>query len=60
MSRPEIPANRDLAALAPKVRAAVEAVLFAMAADGWKAKQFDTLRTADRQAFLFEIGRAHV
>jgi hypothetical protein len=57
MSRPEVPANRDLAALAPKVRVAVEAVLAAMAVDGWKAVQFDTLRTHDRQAFLFGKGR---
>ena len=57
MSRQEIPANRDLAALAPKVRLATEKVLAGMAAEGFKAKQYDTLRTQDRQAFLFGKGR---
>jgi len=52
-----VPTNRDLAALAPKVRIAAERVLAGMKADGFKCVQFDTLRTRDRQAFLFGKGR---
>lgn len=55
--RRDIPPVRDLAALAPAVRVAAERVLAGMVGAGWKAMPFDTLRTADRQAFLFGKGR---
>jgi peptidoglycan L-alanyl-D-glutamate endopeptidase CwlK len=53
----EVPVNRSLADLAPAVRVAAERVLAGMKADGFKCVQFDTLRSADRQNFLFGKGR---
>ena len=57
MSRLEVPATSDLAVLAPLVRTAVEAVLADMALGGFKAKVFETVRTPERQEFLFGKGR---
>lgn len=53
----EVPANRDVKVLAPAVQRALARVLARMAEEGHKAIQFDTLRTAERQAFLFGFGR---
>ena len=53
----EVPVNRNLADLAPAVQKAAERVLAGMRARGFKAVQFDTLRTAERQNFLFGKGR---
>lgn len=57
MKRLVIPANTSLDLLAPKVRLAADRVLAGMAAAGFKAVQFDTLRTNDRQGFLYGKGR---
>ena len=57
MTRIVVPANTNLADLAPVVRVRVELVFAGMAAAGLAAIQFDTLRSDDRQAFLFGKGR---
>lgn len=57
MSRLVVPPNRDLTVLAPKVQRAVTAILAGMTQAGFRAVQFDTMRTADRQAFLYGKGR---
>lgn len=57
MSRLMVPNQSDLSLLAPKVRAAVEAVLAEMATKGFRAKVFETVRTPARQEFLFGKGR---
>lgn len=57
MARTVVLPNRDLARLAPAVRVAAERVLASLAAEGHKAMAFDTIRSADRQAFLFGKGR---
>lgn len=57
MTPKEVPVNRSLADLAPAVRKAAERVLAGMKEDGFKCIQFDTLRTADRQSYLFGKGR---
>lgn len=53
----EVPANRNLADLAPAVRVAAERILAGMKERGFKAVQFDTLRTLERQSFLYGKGR---
>lgn len=55
----EVPAVRDLAVLAPKFRAAVERVLATMQGLGHDPIVFETLRTHDRQRFLFGFGREY-
>lgn len=52
-----VPATTDIAVLAPGVQGAVAAILAGMAQAGFKAIQYDTLRTKDRQAFLYGKGR---
>lgn len=58
MPRPaEVPVNRKIEDLAPKMQVACRSVLDGMKRRGFKAIQFDTLRTGDRQAFLAGKGR---
>jgi hypothetical protein len=58
MIRAGVPANTNLAALSPVVRRRIELVLAGMLAAGFRAVQFDTVRTVERQAFLFGKGRS--
>lgn len=53
----EVPVNRRIEDLAPKVQLACHSVLDGMKRRGFSAIQFDTLRTGDRQAFLAGKGR---
>lgn len=53
----EVPVNRDLNSLAPKVKQAAERVLAGMKDAGFKAIQFDCRRSTERQSFLFGKGR---
>lgn len=57
MPRIHVPAVTDLSVVAPKLREAVTRVLQGMKDDGWKPKVVETLRTSDRQQFLFGKGR---
>src|SRR5688572_5940877 len=51
----EVPRIWSLDGLAPKMRRAVEAVLFDMK----KERVFETLRTDERQRFLYGFGREY-
>lgn len=54
----EVPVERRLEVLAPAFRVAVEALLRDLEAEtGFKYRLFETLRTPERQAFLFGAGR---
>lgn len=53
----EVPVTRDLHVLAPKFRSAVERVLDTMRGLGHDTLVFETLRTHQRQAFLYGFGR---
>ena len=53
---PEVPVQRDLALLAPLFRKAVERTL-AKLAGGRMEWPFETLRTEDRQQYLYGFGR---
>lgn len=55
----EVPVTSRVTALAPKMQVAVEAIVKQMADLGHKAKVFETLRTAERQAFLYGFGRTY-
>lgn len=55
----EVPVTSRVTALAPKMQVAVEAIIKQMADAGHKAKVFETLRTAERQAFLYGFGRTY-
>jgi len=55
----EVPVTSRVTALAPKMQVAVEAIIKQMADLGHKAKVFETLRTAERQAFLHGFGRTY-
>lgn len=55
----EVPVISRVNALAPKMQVAVEAIIKGMADAGHKAKVFETLRTAERQAFLYGFGRQY-
>lgn len=55
----EVPVTSRVTALAPKMQVAVEAIINQMADAGHKAKVFETLRTAERQAFLYGFGRTY-
>lgn len=56
---PEVPVQRSLDICAPKFRAAVEAMMADLARDYPERKgfAFETLRTPERQAFLYGFGR---
>lgn len=49
----------SLLPLAPKFRAAVEAIVADMHAAGFKVRVFETLRTNERQEFLHGFGRLY-
>lgn len=55
----EVPVNRDLLVVAPKFRAALDKVLVLMRQDGFNPMVFETLRTNERQQFLFGFGRLY-
>jgi peptidoglycan L-alanyl-D-glutamate endopeptidase CwlK len=55
----EVPVTRDLHVLAPKFRSAIERVLDTMRGLGHNPIVFETLRTHDRQRFLFGFGREY-
>jgi peptidoglycan L-alanyl-D-glutamate endopeptidase CwlK len=55
----EVPCDRSLDSLAPKFRAGVEAVLAGMRARGLDAMVAETLRTPERQAYLYGFGREY-
>jgi peptidoglycan L-alanyl-D-glutamate endopeptidase CwlK len=54
---PEVPAIRTLDGLAPKFRAKVERLIDAMHAKGYDATIAESLRTDERQHFLYGFGR---
>lgn len=53
----EVPVERSMLGLAPQFRAAIERVLDRMRADGHDPLVFETLRTDERQAFIYGFGR---
>lgn len=53
----EVPRESRLELLAPRFRAAVEAVVADMQARGHAVRVFETLRTEERQAYLYGFGR---
>ena len=57
---PEVPVERSLAVCAPRFREAVEAMLRELEAqDTYQFLRFETLRTPERQAYLFGFGREY-
>lgn len=56
---PEVKVQGDPKLLAPKMQTAVAAILADMTAAGFKAKAFETLRTPERQSFLYGFGRKY-
>ena len=55
---PEVPVTRSLARCAPKFAAAVQAMMVRLAG-GLEERVFETLRTEERQAFLYGFGRTY-
>lgn len=55
----EVPVISRLNALAPKMQEAVTAIIKDMADQGFNARVFETLRTDERQAFLYGFGRQY-
>lgn len=55
----EVPVNADLQTLAPTFRACVGLVCADMVAWGYTPRVFETLRTDDRQRFLYGFGREY-
>lgn len=55
----EVPRVSSLDGLAPKFRKSVEAILTEMRAAGFKCRVFESLRTNERQAFLYGFGREY-
>lgn len=55
----EVPVDGRLSVLAPKMQVAVSNILTGMMNTGFKAKAFETLRTPERQAFLYGFGRKY-
>ena len=53
----EVPVESSLAGLAPRVAAAVTRIVARMEAEGHRPRVFETLRTIERQAFLYGFGR---
>jgi peptidoglycan L-alanyl-D-glutamate endopeptidase CwlK len=54
---PEVPVNSSLDGLAPKVRGAALRIVARMQEQGFAVRIFETLRTAERQSFLYGFGR---
>jgi hypothetical protein len=55
----EIPVNRSLDVLAPRFRARVHMVVAGMVGLGLDAYVFETLRTNERQSYLYGFGRRY-
>ncbi|MCO4101739.1 MAG: M15 family metallopeptidase [Gemmatimonas sp.] len=55
----EVPVQRSLDGLAPQFRAAVERVVARMRNDGHLPTVFETLRTEQRQSFIYGFGREY-
>lgn len=56
----EVPINRDLSVLAPKFRIKVERLITMLNTEhGKDAFVFETLRTTERQGFLYGFGRVY-
>ncbi len=55
----EVPVVSTMDGLAPEFRKAVERVVAGMKADGFAPRVFETLRTPERQAFLYGFGRTY-
>ena len=55
----EVPVISRVNAMAPKMQDAVLAIVKEMADAGHNAKVFETLRTEERQAFLYGFGRKY-
>ena len=55
----EVPVQSDLSVLAPFFREAVERVVADMTAWGYTPQVFETMRTEERQAFLYGFGRTY-
>ena len=53
----EVPACDDLDQLAPKFRSAVNGIIGRLEAQGFAAKVAETVRTPERQKFLYGFGR---
>ena len=53
----DVPACEDLSVLAPRFAEKVRLLLEAMAAQGLPSRVAETLRTTERQAFLYGFGR---
>lgn len=53
----EVPRQSSLDPLAPKFRAAVEHVIADMQRQGWRVRVFETVRTNERQEYLYGFGR---
>lgn len=56
-SIPEPPRIASLYHLAPQFRVAVERILADMKAAGWKCRVFESVRTNERQQYLYGFGR---
>lgn len=55
----EPPRQSSVVGLAPKFRRAVEAIVDEMQEKGYKVRVFETLRSNERQAFLYGFGREY-
>ena len=55
----EVPVQSDMTLLAPFFREAVERVVADMKAWGYTPQVFETMRTNERQAFLYGFGRTY-
>lgn len=53
----EIPRKSSVQGLAPQFKAAVEAIVNDMQAQGWLTTIFETIRTEERQRYLYGFGR---
>lgn len=56
---PEVPRQSGVTMLAPKFRDKVNALCDALRTDGHRPLVFETLRTDERQAFLYGFGRQY-
>ena len=59
MANPEPKRQTDLAGLKPAFRAKVVTLLDNMQAKGWDPVVFEARRSAERQAWLYGVGRSH-
>lgn len=56
---PEVPRDSSTDGLAPRFRAAIEAVVRDMRVAGYRPRVFETLRSDARQAYLYGFGREY-